>query len=581
MEQSAAVPSINLPINPISKLAMIASIRPFDHAADASGLDAFISSISAAPSPGPSAIRPSARSTQGIAVTALIMTLILISLVIVGALLSWRLWRRRKSRRRIISRSVIRSWLAPMGPSKRGSQRRLAHPDDEMELSSHHLGLRKFSYKELKLATQNFHNSQLLGSGGYGCVFKGTLQIDELDGSSTFGCICSCKSDERVENNASSRHQIVAVKRISIEMKEAFRGFKAELTIISDLRHRNLVRLQGWGEGKGWLFLVYDYMPNGSLDSLLYDDRKCEALNWARRFNICLGLGSALLYLHEEVDQVVLHRDIKSSNVLLDENFNAKLGDFGLSRLLQPLMSGHDSILVAGTQGYMALEIFRTGRTTKQSDVFAFGAVLAELATGRKPLDKRVQQHYEEAVRHVDWMWDLHSQGKLMEAADERLEGNFDPIQMGMVMIIALACSHPEPKLRPCIRNALDAMLGTSPLPSIPPCKPPLSTEFSPTFNISQGFTSTTSFAGKDDTHRQDLSNDNKPGQAPRTSGAMVAAQSADHAPNTSLPALVSASSASSYQTARFSSIAFVRNQVSGPSNLYVRLRGLLLRSFS
>ncbi|MCO5566941.1 hypothetical protein L7F22_020624 [Adiantum nelumboides] len=413
-----------------------------------------------------------------------------------------------------------------------------------MELSPHRLGLRKFSYKELKLATQNFDSSQLLGRGGYGCVFKGTVQVENLDESSMFGCACFSGSEKRGES-PSNRHQIVAVKRISIEKTEAVRGFKAELTIISDLRHRNLVRLQGWGEGKGWLFLIYDYMLNGSLDSILYNDRECVAdLNWARRFNICLDLGAALLYLHEEVDQVVLHRDIKSSNVLLDESFNAKLGDFGLSRLLQPLMSGHDSMLAAGTRGYMALEIFHTGRTTKQSDVFALGAVLA---TGRRPLDRHVQQHYDEAARYVDWMWDLHSQDKLIEAADERLEGNFDITQMRRVMIIAFACSHPDPKKRPGIRNALDAMLGTGPLPSLPP-KPPLMTEFSPISNMAQGFnTSISSDAFLTPVDHASMSSTHSNGFLPPLDHASMSPIYSD-ASNTSL-----LSSATSYHTPKYS----------------------------
>ncbi|MCO5546809.1 hypothetical protein L7F22_000245 [Adiantum nelumboides] len=547
----------------ISEPPMIELIR-LHHGAAASGtstqMDALspISDISLSPGTAhayPPDVSASRSSTQGIAVSALIMSVILISVFIVGALLIIREIRRRSHGQNQIRRNA-------------GGQRRSAHPNDDMELSSRHLGLRKFSYKELKLATQNFDNSQLLGSGGYGCVFKGTLQGQNLHESSMFGCgaPCTCGSEERGESPASRRHQIVAVKRISIEKTEAIRGFKAELTIISDLRHRNLVRLRGWGEGKGWLFLIYDYMLNGSLDGVLYNDFECIALNWARRFNICLDLGAALLYLHEEVDQVVLHRDIKSSNVLLDENFNAKLGDFGLSRLLQPLMSGHDSMLVAGTRGYMALEIFGTGRTTKQSDVFAFGAVLAELATGRRPLDRRVQQHYDEAVRHVDWMWDLHSQDKLTEAADERLEGNFDLTQMRRVMMVALACSHPDPKLRPCVRNALDAMLGTGPLPSIPPMKPPLSPNI---LNMAQGFTtSISSVAAKDDTHSQHLSND-------RQRQAYASAEIQFEASNTSLPAMNV--SKSSYHTARYNSpmVSLMNKVIGGPS---VRLRRLFVR---
>ncbi|MCO5589060.1 hypothetical protein L7F22_043025 [Adiantum nelumboides] len=169
-----------------------------------------------------------------------------------------------------------------------------------------HVGPHLFSVQELTSATQGFHDTMLLGKGGFGRVYKGILP----------------------QNN-----QEVAVKSISDDMEDhGYKGFIAEVTIISNLRHQNLITLQGWGHGLGQLFIVYDYMPCGSLDTFLYNDDKCVALSWRRRFKIMSGLAYGLLYLHEDCGHTTLHRDIKSSNVLLDNNFTTKLGDFGLSR---------------------------------------------------------------------------------------------------------------------------------------------------------------------------------------------------------------------------------------------------------
>ncbi|KAF5205622.1 Lectin receptor kinase, partial [Thalictrum thalictroides] len=195
------------------------------------------------------------------------------------------------------------------------------------------VGPKKFSYGELSSATDNFLRERKLGEGGFGAVYRGLLNDTNLD---------------------------VAVKRISRGSKQGKREYVTEVKIISRLRHRNLVQLIGWcHEQHGEFLLVYEFMPNCSLDTHLFG--KKDSLCWEIRYKISLGLASALFYLHEELEQCVVHRDIKSSNVMLDSNFNAKLGDFGLATLMDHEL-GHQTTGLAGTWGYMAPEYIRTGK---------------------------------------------------------------------------------------------------------------------------------------------------------------------------------------------------------------------------
>ena len=180
-------------------------------------------------------------------------------------------------------------------------------------------GPRKFSFDELALATSNFAEEEKLGEGGFGGVYRGFLR--ELN-------------------------SYVAVKRVSRGSKQGMKEYASEVTIISRLRHRNLVRLMGWCHKKGELLLVYEFMPNGNLSSCLLEEK--TLLTWAMRYKIALGLASSLLYLHEQWEQCVVHRDIKSSNVMLDSDFNAKLGDFGLARLVDH-GKGSQTTVLAGT----------------------------------------------------------------------------------------------------------------------------------------------------------------------------------------------------------------------------------------
>ncbi|KAI5010692.1 hypothetical protein ZWY2020_012829 [Hordeum vulgare] len=209
-------------------------------------------------------------------------------------------------------------------------------------------------------------------------------------------------------------------------------------------RYREL--LIGWCHGSGELLLVYELMPNGSLDTHLYNtDNK---LSWPTRYDIVLGIGYALLYLHEEWEQCVLHRDIKPSNVMLDASFNAKLGDFGLARLVDHSKGTHTTEL-AGTTGYMDPECMRVGRASIESDIYSFGVVLLEISTGRGPVVVLPDNTVIHLAQRVS---ELYDHGRILDAADQRLNGEFDVGEMERVMVVGLLCTCHDSSLRPSIR---------------------------------------------------------------------------------------------------------------------------------
>ncbi|KAK6916277.1 Legume lectin domain [Dillenia turbinata] len=296
-------------------------------------------------------------------------------------------------------------------------------------------GPRKFSYAELVRATNNFSNERKLGQGGFGGVYRGIL---------------------------SGLNAQVAVKRVSKGSKQGKKEYQSEVTIISRLRHRNLVQLVGWCHEKGELLLVYEFMPNGSLDSHLFGRK--STLSWPIRYKIAQGLASALLYLHEEWEQCVVHRDIKSSNVMLDSNFNAKLGDFGLARLADEAQ-GVKTTALAGTLGYMAPEYISAGKASKESDIFSFGVVALEIGCGRKTVETKKQ---EDEISLVNWVWELYGNGRVLDAADRGLHMDFDEAQMECLLVVGLWCAHPDHCLRPSIREAIHVLNGGAPLPDLP-----------------------------------------------------------------------------------------------------------------
>ncbi|XP_030528279.1 L-type lectin-domain containing receptor kinase IX.1-like [Rhodamnia argentea] len=311
-------------------------------------------------------------------------------------------------------------------------------------------GPKKFTYRDLARATNDFAEKGKLGEGGFGGVYKGLLS----------------------ESNTE-----IAVKRVSKGSKQGKKEYVSEVKIISRLRHRNLVQLIGWCHEEGELLLVYEFLPNGSLDSHLF--RGETHLTWAVRYKIALGLASALLYLHEEWEQCVVHRDVKSSNVMLDSNFNAKLGDFGLARLVDHDMGSQTTVL-AGTMGYLAPECVTTGKASKESDVYSFGVVALEIACGRKPVEPKAEPG---KVRLVEWVWDLYGRGQVVEAADPALNLEFVEQQMECLMVVGLWCCHPDYSLRPPIKQVINVLNFEAPLPSLP-SKLPVPTYYAPPMDM-------------------------------------------------------------------------------------------------
>ncbi|KAB1207653.1 putative L-type lectin-domain containing receptor kinase S.5 [Morella rubra] len=309
---------------------------------------------------------------------------------------------------------------------------------------------REFKYKDLKKATNNFHESMKLGQGGFGIVYRGNLNVGD-------------------HNTAAE----VAVKQFSRDKMEGKDDFLAELTIIHRLRHKHLVRLVGWCYDKGKLLLIYDFMPNGSLDKHLYETSNENTLNWERRHRILAGVASALHYLHNEYDQKVVHRDLKASNIMLDSDYNARLGDFGLARALDNERNSYADLGLAGvpgTMGYVAPECFHTGRATPESDVYGFGAVVLEVVCGRSP---GIQiNHNQRLYALVDWVWMLHREGNILEAVDERLDNDYVVDEAKRLLLLGLACSHPIASERPQTQAIYQIIAGTLPLPNVHPFKP-------------------------------------------------------------------------------------------------------------
>ncbi|CAN1820548.1 Lectin-domain containing receptor kinase VI.3 [Linum perenne] len=296
----------------------------------------------------------------------------------------------------------------------------------------------RFSYRDLYSATGGFSDSEVIGIGGFGSVYRAILP------------------------NSSSGAELLAVKKITRNSIQGIREFAAEIESLGRLRHKNLVNLQGWCKHKNDLLLVYDYIPNGSLDFFLYRRPNGVVLTWEQRFKIVKGIAAGLLYLHEEWEQVVIHRDVKSSNVLIDGEMNGRLGDFGLARLYNHGTASYTTNVV-GTVGYIAPEMARTGKASTRTDVFAFGVLLLEIVTGKRPIDDE-----EDCFILVDWVMEMLRIGDILEVVDQRLgSGGYAAEEVKMVLGLGLVCAHPKQECRPTMREAVKYMNGEEELPSI------------------------------------------------------------------------------------------------------------------
>ncbi|GAV63966.1 Pkinase domain-containing protein/Lectin_legB domain-containing protein [Cephalotus follicularis] len=321
-----------------------------------------------------------------------------------------------------------------------------AYPSIEDQIRMSSQAPRKFKLSELNKATGKFNSKNKLGSGGFGPVYKGCW-----------------------------RNKDIAVKKVSKKSTQGKQEFIAEVTTIGNLHHKNLVKLIGWCYESRVFLLVYEYMPKGSLDKYLFCNGKAgieeSALGWGKRLNIICGVARALDYLHNGCEKRVLHRDIKASNIMLDSDFNARLGDFGLARTIQSSEETHHSTReIAGTPGYMAPESFLIGRATVETDVYAFGVLVLEVACGKKTGNFIELSHYDSNI--VYWVWEVYRLGNIVGAADPRLEGDFSQEEMECVLLLALACCHPNPHHRPSMKTVLQVLTGEAAAPLLPAVMP-------------------------------------------------------------------------------------------------------------
>ncbi|XP_058748447.1 probable L-type lectin-domain containing receptor kinase S.5 [Vicia villosa] len=329
------------------------------------------------------------------------------------------------------------------------------HIEDQIQHSS--MAPKKYELKELIKATGGFSLQNKLGEGGFGTVYKGIL-----------------------ENNKD-----IAVKRISKNSRQGKQEFIAEVTTIGSLRHKNLVKLIGWCYERKELLLVYEFMPHGSLDKYLFDQSSDEfelqyskVLDWKTRNSVIRDVARALDYLHNGCEKRVLHRDIKASNIMLDLDYNAKLGDFGLARTIQKRNETHHSTKqIAGTPGYIAPETFLMGRATVETDVYAFGVLVLEVVCGKRPENVYAQDDYKNSI--VYWVWELYGKGKSVSVVDKRIcvdeEDDIERTtleEIEIVLILGLACCHPNPNERPSMKTVLMVLKGEASPPTVPMERP-------------------------------------------------------------------------------------------------------------
>uniref|UniRef100_K3Z4L8 non-specific serine/threonine protein kinase n=1 Tax=Setaria italica TaxID=4555 RepID=K3Z4L8_SETIT len=288
-----------------------------------------------------------------------------------------------------------------------------------------------FTYEELVRATDGFSDANLLGQGGFGYVHRGLLPNGKE----------------------------IAVKQLKLGSGQGEREFQAEVEIISRVHHKHLVSLVGYCISGGKRLLVYEFVPNNTLEFHLHGKDR-PTMEWPTRLKIALGAAKGLAYLHEDCHPKIIHRDIKSSNILLDFKFEAKVADFGLAKFTSD-NNTHVSTRVMGTFGYLAPEYASSGKLTEKSDVFSFGVMLLELITGRRPVDT-TQTYMDDSL--VDWARPLLMRaledGDYDELVDPRLGKDFSPNEIARMIACAAACVRHSARRRPRMSQVVRALEG-------------------------------------------------------------------------------------------------------------------------
>uniref|UniRef100_A0ACD5XAL9 Uncharacterized protein n=3 Tax=Avena sativa TaxID=4498 RepID=A0ACD5XAL9_AVESA len=323
----------------------------------------------------------------------------------------------------------------------------------------------KVDFADINKATRNFRENMKLGGGGFGAVYRCTLPA----AASKMG-----------------RPMDVAVKRFTRDVQNhRYDDFLAEVSIINRLRHKNIVPLVGWSYNKGEPLLVFEYMTNGSLDQHLFtkggsgSGSGAAICQWATRYEIIRGVATGLHYVHHEYEPMVLHRDIKASNVMLDSNFRARLGDFGLACTVA--VDRKSVTGVGGTWGYIAPEYAMCGKTTRQTDIYPLGVLILEVVTGQRALANRHQAVDDDDVHITDRVWRLHREGRLSEcvdrvvltaAASKEKEQMDTGEEAARLLLLGLVCSNPNPSDRPSMPEVVQIIAKSALPPEVPLEKP-------------------------------------------------------------------------------------------------------------
>ncbi|CAN4094097.1 unnamed protein product [Withania somnifera] len=288
---------------------------------------------------------------------------------------------------------------------------------------------RSFTFKELALATQNFREANLIGEGGFGSVYKGRLETG----------------------------LVVAIKQLNLDSLQGNQEFIVEVLMLSLLHHKNLVNLIGYCTDGDQRLLVYEFMPKGSLENHLFGlEPGKKPLSWCTRLKIAAGAAHGLEYLHCEANPPVIYRDLKSSNILLDNDFNPKLSDFGLAKLGPVGKNTHVSTRVMGTYGYCAPEYAMSGKLTLKSDIYSLGVVLLELITGRRAYDSSRNRGEQNLI-----VWSrpfLKDRRKFVHVVDPLLNGQFSVRSLHHAVAITAMCIQEQANFRPIISDIVVAL---------------------------------------------------------------------------------------------------------------------------
>lgn len=361
-------------------------------------------------------------SSKGTVIVIVVVTISSVVVLVVGVVIAVYIWKHREIQKK-----------------RRGSN------DVNKLVKTLHDSSLNFKYSTIEKATGSFDDANKLGQGGFGTVYKGVL----ADGRE------------------------IAVKRLFYNNRHRAADFYNEVNIISSVEHKNLVRLLGCSCSGPESLLVYEFLPNRSLDRFIFDSNRGKALNWEKRDDIIIGTAEGLVYLHQNNKIRIIHRDIKASNILLDSRLRAKIADFGLARSFQEDKS-HISTAIAGTLGYMAPEYLANGQLTEKADVYSFGVLLLEIVTGRQN-NRSKSSEYSDSL--VTIAWKHFQQGTVEEILDPNLllqnyHNSNVKNEVLRVVHIGLLCTQEAPSLRPSMSKALQ-MLAKKDEALPPPTNPP------------------------------------------------------------------------------------------------------------